>query len=132
MNRYSFRVVFGMIVVGVTTACNFYHDKTGSVELPQGELSYANVGRLVVSLPLRDARPQRSVAFTGKTKVGDIRASSEKPTLPLVTWDHVIGPDEAEDLVRKLAAYPTVTAYRAGKSYRGRDVSVLELQLPTE
>ncbi len=99
--------------------------------LYQAELSYANVGRLVVSLPLRDARPQRSLAFTGKTAASDIRTSSEKPNLPLVTWDHVIGPDEAEELVRKLSAFPTVTAYRAGTSYRGRDVSVMELQLPT-
>ncbi|MSO49778.1 MAG: hypothetical protein EXQ49_07720 [Acidobacteria bacterium] len=95
------------------------------------ELSYANVGRVVVSLPLRDARPQRALVFTGQSAPGDIRTSTETPRLPLVTWDHVIGPDEAEELVRKLSAYPTVTAYRAGKSYRGRDVSVLEIQLPT-
>ncbi|MEO6222869.1 MAG: M14 family zinc carboxypeptidase, partial [Vicinamibacterales bacterium] len=99
--------------------------------LYQTELSYANVGRLMVSLPLRDARPQRSIAFTGKTTPSAVRTSSEKPTLPLVTWDHVIGPDEAEDLIRKLAAFPTVTAYRAGRSYRGRDVSVMEMLLPT-
>lgn len=95
------------------------------------ELSYANVGRLVVSLPLRDARPQRAIAFTGKTMASDIRTATEKPKLPLVTWDHVIGPDESEELVRKLSAFPAVTAYRAGKSYRGRDVSVMELVLPT-
>ncbi len=95
------------------------------------ELSYANVGRLVVSLPLRDARPQRALAFTGQSAPSDIRTSAETPRLPLVTWDHVIGPDEAEAVVRKLSVYPSVTAYRAGKSYRGRDVSVLELRLPT-
>jgi hypothetical protein len=99
--------------------------------LYQTELSFSNVGRLKVSLPLRDARPQRVIAFTGKSKPSDVRISDEKPTLPLVTWDHVISPDEAEELVRKLSVFPTVTAYRAGKSYRGRDISVLEMQLPT-
>jgi len=99
--------------------------------LYQAELSYANVGRLVVSLPLRDARPQRSLEFTGRSPASDVRTSSDTPALPLVTWDHVISPDESEELVRKLAAFPTVTAYRAGKSYRGRDVSVMEMLLPT-
>jgi hypothetical protein len=99
--------------------------------LYQTELSYANVGRLTISLPSRDARPHRSIAFTGKFAPSDVRKSVEKPALPLVTWDHVIGPDESEELVRKLSAFPVVTAYRAGKSYRGRDVSVMELQLPT-
>jgi hypothetical protein len=32
--------------------------------------------------------------------------------------------------VKKLAAFPEVRAYRAGRSYRGRDISVAEITLP--
>jgi hypothetical protein len=34
-------------------------------------------------------------------------------------------------LVGQLAAYPEVKAYKAGRSYRGRDISVLEITNPT-
>src|SRR5262249_29221098 len=68
---------------------------------------------------------------TGAAPASNVRTASAKPTLPLVTWNHVISPDEAEDIVRKLTAYPEVKAYKAGHSYRGRDVSVMEITLPT-
>jgi hypothetical protein len=51
-----------------------------------------------------------------------------------VTWNHIISPDESEAIVGKLAAFPEVKAYQAGRSYRGRDISVLEItaQTPSE
>jgi hypothetical protein len=48
-----------------------------------------------------------------------------------VTWDHIISPDESEAIVGQLAAFPEVKAYKAGRSYRGRDISVLEITNPT-
>jgi hypothetical protein len=44
-----------------------------------------------------------------------------------VTWDHIISPDESEAIVGQLAAFPEVKAYKAGRSYRGRDISILEI-----
>ncbi len=67
---------------------------------------------------------------TGATPPTNVWTVSEKPKQPLVTWDHVIPPDEAEDIVKKLTAFPEVKAYRVGKSYRGRDLSVMEITAP--
>jgi len=50
---------------------------------------------------------------------------------PMIVWDHIISPDESESIVGQLAAFPEVKAYRAGRSYRGRDISVLEITSPT-
>ena len=54
-----------------------------------------------------------------------------RPPLPLVTWDHVISPDESEELVGSSPPIPEVKAYKAGRSYRGREISVMEVTLPT-
>jgi hypothetical protein len=53
------------------------------------------------------------------------------PVDPLVTWDHIIGPDESERIVAALAGYPAIRSYKVGQSYRGRDISVMEVTLPT-
>ena len=42
----------------------------------------------------------------------------------------MIGPDEAEEIVGRLAAYPAIKAYRAGRSYRDRPISVMEVTSP--
>src|SRR5204863_8094048 len=39
---------------------------------------------------------------------------------------------ESEEAVETLTAYPEVNAYKAGHSYRGRDISVMEITLPTQ
>ena len=49
----------------------------------------------------------------------------------MIAWDHIISPDESESIVGQLAAFPEVKAYKAGRSYRGRDISVLEVTNPT-
>jgi hypothetical protein len=58
-------------------------------------------------------------------------AQAFRPAKPLVTWDHIISPDESEQIVGQLAAFPEVKAYVAGHSYRGRNTSVLEITAPT-
>lgn len=98
--------------------------------LYQDTLSYEHVDRVAISIHQRDARTRRVVASTGHWAPSNVRESGARPALPLVTWDHIISPDESEALVSKLAAFPQVKAYRAGQSYRGRDVSVLEITAP--
>ena len=105
-------------------------------------LSFDHVDRVGVNVGLKDAGSRRLVQATGVFPPSRVRraetatataASASRPT-PVVTWDHVISPDESESIVGRLAAFPGVKAYRAGRSYRGRDVSVLEItaQTPSE
>jgi hypothetical protein len=102
-----------------------------------------------VTIGVKEARATRVIAATGafppsNVRRGDtadlkVRTTSEMPKTgvvqafrpavgkPMVTWDHIISPDESEQIVGQLAAYPEVKAYKAGRSYRGRDISVLEI-----
>ncbi len=105
------------------------------------ELSYDHVDRIALTVATKEARARHAIASTGSAPPSNVRSPSPgrsgaqapaaKPATPIVTWDHVIGPDESEEIVRKLAAFPEVKAYKAGRSYRGRDTSVLELTLPS-
>jgi hypothetical protein len=94
-------------------------------------LSYASVDRVAVGILLDRARTRRTVPHTGASRPSNVRPAGARPTLPLVTWDHVISPEESEEHIGRLAAFPAVAAYKAGRSYRGRDISVLEITLPT-
>jgi hypothetical protein len=94
-------------------------------------LSYDHVEGISVVIGLKDARTRRLVRGTGKAAESSVLAARDKPGSPLVTWDHIISPAESEELIRKLSAYPEVKAYKAGVSYRGRDISVMEITLPT-
>ncbi len=51
---------------------------------------------------------------------------------PLVSWDHVVSPEESEQIAHRLGTLPEVTTYVAGESYQGRPVSVMEITLPME
>jgi hypothetical protein len=93
-------------------------------------LSFANVDRIAIAIGQKEIRTRRVVLSTGASAPSNVLTRSGKPSLPLVTWDHVISPDESEAIVAKLAAYPEVNAYKAGRSYRGRDVSIAEVTLP--
>jgi hypothetical protein len=123
--------------------------------LYKATLSYDHVDRIAVNVALRDARTRRIVRNTGTSAPSNVRVAnavadsvgpdSVGPELKLgayqaiyqaihqaiVKWDHVISPDEAEQIVKKLAAYPEIKAYKVGESYRGRDISVMEITLPT-
>src|SRR4051812_4211901 len=100
-------------------------------------MSFEHVDRLAVSVNLRDVHARRVLKSTGAFAPSNVRGADTKPAAsghagpPLVTWDHIISPDESEELIGKLAAYPEVKAYKAGRSYRGRDISVLEITSPT-
>lgn len=93
-------------------------------------LSFAHVDRVAVAIGQKEIRTRRVVRSTGASAPSNVHTRGAKPSLPIVTWDHVISPDESEAIVAKLAAYPEVNAYKAGRSYRGRDVSIAEVTLP--
>ena len=100
-------------------------------------MSFEHVDRIAVSVNLREVHARRVVKSTGSFPPSNVRVADAKSApgghagLPLVTWDHIISPDESEELIGKLAAYPEVKAYKAGRSYRGRDISVLEITSST-
>ncbi len=93
-------------------------------------LSYDRVDRVALSIVQKDTRTRRVIRTTGAAAPSNVRTTRNKPTHPIVAWDHVIGPDESESIVGALTAYPEVKAYQAGVSYRGRPVSVVEITLP--
>jgi hypothetical protein len=95
------------------------------------ELSYDHVDRITLALALKDARSQHAVPNSGAAPASNLRLTSAKPKLPLVTWDHIISTEESEATVKQLSAYPEVKAYKVGHSYRGRDISLMEITLPT-
>jgi Zinc carboxypeptidase len=95
------------------------------------DLSYDKVDRVAVNIGLKDVHTRRVVKYAGASKPSNVRTATAKPKVPLVVWDHVIGPEESEEIVGHLAAYPEIKAYKAGRSYRGRDISVMEITLPT-
>ena len=92
-------------------------------------MSFDHVDRVAVTVGVKDVHARRVLTSTGAFPPSAVRtgAAAEKAHVPLVTWDHIISPDESEELVGKLAAFPEVKAYKAGRSYRGRDISVLEI-----
>jgi murein tripeptide amidase MpaA len=104
-------------------------------------LSFDHVDRVAVSVLLKDARTRRAVAWTGQSMPSNVRAPKAAPMTPgeraglpnvaMVTWDHIIGPDESEQIVTKLGGYAGIHSYKVGQSYRGRDISVMEVTLPT-
>jgi len=108
-------------------------------------LAFDHVDRVAVNVNVKEppspvagfgapgVHARRVINATGEFPPSNVRAASTPPGRgPLVTWDHIISPDESEELVGKLAAYPEVKAYKAGRSYRGRDISVLEITDPTQ
>jgi len=84
-------------------------------------------------LTFSEPRRASTTAASAKESGYQLKASAEaRVAKPLVTWDHIISPDESEAIVGQLAAFPEVKAYKAGRSYRGRDISVLEITNPTQ
>ena len=93
-------------------------------------LSYDHVDRIAVAIALKDARTRRTLAHTGAAPPSNIRSASGAPPHPLVPRDHIIGPEESEQIAARLAAYPEVKTYKAGTSYRGREISIMEITAP--
>ncbi|MBI3490428.1 MAG: hypothetical protein HY047_01305 [Acidobacteria bacterium] len=94
-------------------------------------LSFDRVDRVAIVITAKEARTRRVLTATGAFPPSPVRRAPADAKPPHVTWDHIISPDESEAIVGQLAAFPEVKAYKAGRSYRGRDVSVLEITTPT-
>jgi zinc carboxypeptidase len=104
-------------------------------------LSFGHVDRIVVDVGVKGVRSRRELKSTGAFPASPVRPPSPVRGFgapgttaagkPLVTWDHIISPDESEQIVGQLAAFPEVKAYKAGRSYRGREISVVEITSPT-
>lgn len=93
-------------------------------------LSYEHVDALEVLVGNRRPAQALAVRNTGASRRSNAHSHDVRPKQPLVTWDREIGPDESEEIIRKLSYYPAITAYRKARSYEGRDISVLELTAP--
>ena len=96
------------------------------------ELSYDHVGRVAVAVVTRDGRARLLLPSTGSSVPSNVRSGGARPKGPIAPWDRIIDPAESETLVRTLAAFPEVKAYKVGHSYRGRDISIMEITLPTD
>jgi hypothetical protein len=101
------------------------------------ELSYDHVDRVAFALVTKDGRGRMLVPNTGASAPSNVRVPgtagrTSQVRQPIVPLDKIIDPDESEALVRRLAAFPEVKAYKVGHSYRGRDISIMEITLPTE
>jgi hypothetical protein len=101
-----------------------------AAELYRTALSFDHVDRVALTVLLKDARTRRVVRNTGAGMPTNARTAPPGAAVPRVTWDHVIGPEESERIVTGLAASPAVRSYRVGRSYRGRDISAIEITLP--
>jgi hypothetical protein len=100
------------------------------------ELSYDHVDRVTFALVTKDGRARMPVPNTGVSAPSNVRgpdaaAGTSHVRQPIVPLDKIIDPDESEALIRRLAAFPEVKAYKVGHSYRGRDISIMEITLPT-
>lgn len=89
---------------------------------------------LTVSVGAGRAGLVRSLASANRPPVAPVQAEPSKPpdpSKPIVTWDHVIAPDEFEaEILPRLRSLPAVNAYVAGRSYRGRRVWAMDVMLP--
>jgi hypothetical protein len=99
--------------------------------LYRSAISYEHVDGVSIGINLKDARTSRLVKNTGQAEASKVLTAHEKPQSPLVTWDHIISPAESEEIIHRLSFYPEVRAYKAGVSYRGRGISVMEITLPS-
>ena len=89
-------------------------------------LSFEHVDRVAVTVLLKDARTRRAVAWTGESMPSNVRVAKATPLTPgeraglpnvaMVTWDHVIGPDESEQIVGEARGLP------GGPQLQGRPV----------
>ena len=94
-------------------------------------LSFDHVDRVALSVLLKDARTRRVIRNTGESAPSSARTAPAGPASPQVRWDHIIGPEESERIVAALSASPAVHSLKVGQSYRGRDISAMEMTLPS-
>lgn len=89
--------------------------------------------------PSRDGEPgtvqiqittQGPYAFVKTPRIEPLPVTAS-PGMPIVQMESPIGPEECEQIIRRLAAYPEVHAYCAGISALGRPIWVMEVTKPS-
>ena len=85
-----------------------------------------------VALRVEAPGASRTRTYRSQPDTIDPPPPAAHPGGQLVTWDHVVSPEESERIAHTLGTLPNVTTYVAGRSYQGRPVSVMEITLPME
>ncbi len=93
-------------------------------------LGFQGVEQVAVRLEAPGAIRTRT--YRTEPRANDAPTPAAHPGGQLVTWDHVISPEESEQIAHTLGTTPNVTTYVAGHSYQGRPVSVMEITLPMQ
>jgi hypothetical protein len=97
-------------------------------------LAYEHVEHLTLVPAFGAARFARTLNPHGAERTGRTGVLAPKRADPggrIVTWDHVIGPDELEqEILPKFAAFSEINSYVAGRTYRGRNVWAMDVMLP--
>ena len=83
-----------------------------------------------ITLRLEAPGALTSRTFASRPAAKPVRTPVAYRTGPIVTWDHVISPDESERISHTLGTLPNVNTFVAGRSYQGREISVMEVRLP--
>jgi hypothetical protein len=73
----------------------------------------------------------RTAAPCRKLQIEPLPAQEGSETAPIVQWDTPIGPNECEQLIRRLASFPEVKTFHAGTSYLGHPIWAMEVRAPS-
>jgi hypothetical protein len=99
----------------------------------RNRLAYTGVDELAVSAESGTVRMVRKLVPVDREGLRHLPLAETKPEpgKRIVTWDHVIGPDELErSILPRLATFPEIHPYVAGRTYRGRNVWAMDVRLP--
>jgi len=94
--------------------------------------AFDGVEQVSVRIEADGALNERTFASPDAAEPAAIAEAYPSAGGPVVTWDHVISPEESERIAHQLGTLDAVTTYVAGRSYQGRPVSVMEIRLPME
>ena len=99
-------------------------------------LGYARLDELVISAESGSAAMERTLSPVDRSllpKPGDFQVIQPEAGKRIVTWDHVIGPDELEqEIIPRLRTFPEINAYVSGRTYRGRNSWAMDVMLPMD
>ena len=95
----------------------------------QDAFEFEGVGEIAIRVDAPGATSTRAYASLAPSKSDPLPTHTGEQ---LVTWDHVISPEESERIAHTLGTLPEISTYVAGRSFQGRAVSVMEIALPME
>jgi hypothetical protein len=74
----------------------------------------------------------RATSYFRQPRIDAIPSQDGTARTPIVQWDTPIGPNECEQIIRRLAAFPEVKVFHAGASYLGHPIWALEVVAPSK